>query len=82
MDMCAGAVFYTDSKVELLSSADIRRALKEKLPHFMVPSAIIILAKLPLTPNGKVWAGCVDAELGTVIQSNFLSVEPLAHRTE
>ncbi len=32
----------------------LRQALHERLPEYMVPSALIFLAALPLTPNGKV----------------------------
>src|SRR5262249_12341966 len=33
---------------------DVRAELRSKLPSYMVPSQIVILAKLPLTPNGKI----------------------------
>ena len=33
---------------------ELRGALKDKLPNYMVPSAFVILESLPLTPNGKV----------------------------
>jgi natural product biosynthesis luciferase-like monooxygenase protein/amino acid adenylation domain-containing protein len=33
---------------------DLRRALKDKLPEYMVPGAFIFLPQLPLTPNGKI----------------------------
>jgi amino acid adenylation domain-containing protein/non-ribosomal peptide synthase protein (TIGR01720 family) len=33
---------------------ELRSFLKEKLPEYMVPSAIVILESLPLTPNGKI----------------------------
>jgi len=33
---------------------DLRRALKGKLPDYMVPSILMRLERLPLTPNGKV----------------------------
>jgi acyl carrier protein len=36
------------------SPDDLRAYLKEQLPDFMVPSAIVPLAKIPLTPNGKI----------------------------
>jgi amino acid adenylation domain-containing protein/non-ribosomal peptide synthase protein (TIGR01720 family) len=32
----------------------LRSFLKEKLPDYMIPSAIAILESLPLTPNGKI----------------------------
>lgn len=36
------------------SSHEFRQFLKEKLPDYMVPSAIMILNAIPLLPNGKV----------------------------
>ncbi|WP_416673991.1 non-ribosomal peptide synthetase family protein [Egbenema bharatensis] len=32
----------------------LREFLKPKLPHYMIPSALVVLDKLPLTPSGKV----------------------------
>lgn len=37
-----------------LTSREIRDALKQKLPDYMVPSVFIVLETMPLTPNGKV----------------------------
>jgi hypothetical protein len=33
---------------------DLRAALRERLPDYMIPSAFVLLERLPLTPNGKV----------------------------
>ncbi|MEV4743490.1 non-ribosomal peptide synthase/polyketide synthase [Streptomyces sp. NPDC049555] len=36
------------------SEAAVREALRERLPGYMVPSAIVLLDAFPLTPSGKV----------------------------
>jgi amino acid adenylation domain-containing protein len=33
---------------------DLRQHLKESLPNYMVPAAVILLASMPLRPNGKI----------------------------
>lgn len=35
-------------------TSEIRRALKRRLPEYMIPSFVIELPAIPLTPNGKV----------------------------
>jgi len=37
-----------------VSSREVRRRLEQRLPGYMVPSAIVVIEKMPLTPNGKV----------------------------
>jgi len=37
-----------------VSAADLQRYLRERLPDYMVPAAIVLLDGLPLSPNGKV----------------------------
>lgn len=37
-----------------VAAGDLRSFLKERLPDFMVPSAVIVLETLPLSPNGKI----------------------------
>ena len=37
-----------------LDVAEVRAALREKLPDYMVPAGLVVLDRLPLNPNGKV----------------------------
>ncbi|HEX5708618.1 MAG TPA: amino acid adenylation domain-containing protein, partial [Pyrinomonadaceae bacterium] len=37
-----------------LDEAELRRALKERLPDYMIPSVFVVLEEMPLTPNGKI----------------------------
>ena len=37
----------------VISEREIRRQLKHKIPHYMLPRTCIFLEKMPLTPNGK-----------------------------
>ncbi|QDL09660.1 non-ribosomal peptide synthetase [Brasilonema octagenarum UFV-E1] len=45
--------YIVPQKEQTLTVSELRGFLKEKLPEYMVPSAIVILEALPLTPNGK-----------------------------
>ena len=51
--LIAYAVINPTVKVEQVL-AQWRDYLKEKLPHYMIPQALVILEKMPLTPNDKV----------------------------
>ena len=39
---------------QALAPAELRRALADALPAYMVPSDVVVLDDLPLTPNGKI----------------------------
>ncbi|BAZ70240.1 peptide synthetase [Fischerella sp. NIES-4106] len=47
-------VAYVVSGQQSLTTSELRNFLKQKLPDYMIPSAIAILETLPLTPNGKI----------------------------
>src|SRR5262249_37902106 len=45
--------YVTARQGAVLEVAELRQALVERLPAYMVPSALVVLAALPLTANGK-----------------------------
>ena len=46
---------------ESFDAAEVRKYLKQKLPEYMIPSALVPLDALPLTPNGKIDRGALPA---------------------
>src|SRR5690606_37907369 len=37
-----------------LDTADVKQHLRRRLPEYMVPQEVVVLAAMPLTPNGKI----------------------------
>ncbi|CAN5459447.1 hypothetical protein BH11PSE11_BH11PSE11_03500 [soil metagenome] len=47
--------FYTqDNKFDALNTTQLRKAVSEKLPNYMVPAMFFLLDAMPLTPNRKI----------------------------
>ncbi len=46
--------YVVPSREQVPTNSELRSYLKQKLPHYMVPSAFVLLEALPKTPNGKV----------------------------
>ncbi len=45
--------YVTESVTGVVDPAAVRSALAERLPGYMIPSAVMVIDALPLTPNGK-----------------------------
>jgi amino acid adenylation domain-containing protein len=48
------AAYVVPSREQAPTGSELRAYLKQKLPHYMVPSAFVLLETMPKTPNGKV----------------------------
>jgi amino acid adenylation domain-containing protein len=46
--------YVVTEKEQSTTAADLRLFLKEQLPEYLVPAALMLIDALPLTPNGKV----------------------------
>jgi amino acid adenylation domain-containing protein len=46
--------YVVPAREQVPTASELRSYLKQKLPHYMVPSAFVLLEAMPKTPNGKV----------------------------
>ena len=56
-------------------ASEVRKYLKQKLPEYMIPSALVLLAALPLTPNGKLDRNALPApdQYGAEFDKTFIA---------
>jgi amino acid adenylation domain-containing protein len=62
---------YVTGDSGLVSAAVLRSWLRESLPHYMVPSAFVVLDAMPLTANGKVDRQALPAPAASPEASRF-----------
>ncbi|MDB4894665.1 MAG: amino acid adenylation domain protein, partial [Firmicutes bacterium] len=48
------AAYVVPASITIPTMADLRSHLRAKLPDYMVPGTVTVVAEIPLTPNGKV----------------------------
>ncbi|MBZ4336684.1 non-ribosomal peptide synthetase, partial [Corallococcus sp. AS-1-12] len=58
---------------ESLDSTELRTFLKQHLPEYMVPSALLVLEALPLNTNGKVDRKALPAPQGSALASTYVA---------
>ncbi|RPJ09175.1 MAG: amino acid adenylation domain-containing protein [Spirochaetaceae bacterium] len=64
------AFVVPDSRHMDTSREQVLGRLKEKLPHYMIPKALVFIDRIPFTPNGKLDRTAllsIPAELGTPV---------------
>lgn len=66
---------------EILTSSSLRAWLKDRLPHYMIPSSFMLVDAIPLTPNGKIDRQALQA-LAPTPSASVLEREVAAPRTD
>ncbi len=70
-------IAYITPEVEQRPAEEqLRQYLKERLPHYMIPSSIVFLEKLPMTTSGKIDRFALPQTTGVSNRKQTVMVEP------
>lgn len=69
--------YVTPSTEHAASVSELRNYLPTRLPHYMVPSAFVMMESLPLSPNGKVDRSALPAAEAVVAQGPQETSKPV-----
>jgi amino acid adenylation domain-containing protein len=64
------------SAITRLTTEELRKFLRDKLPEYMIPSAFVMLDNLPLTPNGKVDRNALAAQSSSQPAQELVLIKP------
>lgn len=70
------AAYVTAKDGQICDPQTLRRLLREAVPDYMVPAAIVPLAEFPLTPNGKVDRSALPVPSAEPVHDGPQAIEP------
>jgi amino acid adenylation domain-containing protein/FkbM family methyltransferase len=68
--------YIVSEEQEKLSAEELKEYLKQKLPGYMIPSAIMMIDEIPLTANGKIDRRALPAPEQTTLENSQRYVGP------
>jgi amino acid adenylation domain-containing protein len=74
--------YVVSGKGGALDGAAIRRELKQRLPEYMIPAAIVVLESLPLLPNGKIDRRALPSPSPSKVDAGSSAAQPLSELEE
>ena len=70
------AAYLVPRAGQRVEKGEVRHYLEQRLPSYMIPSALVLMEQLPMTPNGKVDRIALQATLTAALPKSLLVVPP------